>query len=103
MVRCWAPESCGRSSLRNSSVWEVNGGIIPAKPSWKHCGRAAAVRVCVIFTAELKVTVVDCHVPEDLHVAPGALWVSVGVPTLVTQKADFGDELLVFAEGLRFR
>lgn len=77
--------------------------IIQPKPSWKRCGCAPTFRGCVLFTAQLKVTVVDRHVPKSLYVAPGALWVFVGVSTLVSKKADFRAELLVFAEGLRFR
>lgn len=54
----------------------------------------------VVFTTQLKVAVVDRHVPRNLHIAPGALEVVVRVTALVAGQSDFRDELLVLAEGL---
>lgn len=52
----------------------------------------------LVFTTQLQVTVVDRHVPRNLHVAPGALGVVVRVTALVAGQTDLGDELLVLAE-----
>lgn len=62
----------------------------------------AALRGHAIFTAQLEVAVVHRDVAGDVHVAPGPLWVFVGVSALVAEQGDFGDEVLVLAEGRGF-
>lgn len=52
-----------------------------------------------MLTTEVQVTEVDRHVSRDLHIAPGALGVLVGITALVALQDDLGDEVLVFAEG----
>lgn len=54
--------------------------------------------VCLAFTTQVEVTVIDGHISRNLHEAPGALGVVVGIPTLVAGQSYFGDEFHVLAE-----
>lgn len=50
-------------------------------------------------TAQLQVTVVDCDVSRNLHVAPGALGVIVWVSALVSLQNYLWDERFTPSEG----
>lgn len=74
-----------------ASVWVMKSSSISLLSEWRrHRLYTSAVVCCGVFslvllTAELEVAVVDRHVAANLHVAPGALEVIVGVAALVAR------------------
>lgn len=74
-----------------ASVWVMKSSSTRSVSEWRRHGPyISAVVCCEVFslvplTAELQVTVVDRHVAANLHVAPGALGVIVGVAALVAR------------------
>lgn len=84
------------SAFNGSSGWwkEVKGK--------RHVERSSSVISCgfvLVFTTQLYITVVNCHVSRNLHVAPGAFGVLVRITALVAVQRDLGDELLVTTQG----
>lgn len=55
--------------------------------------------VLAVLTTQLQVTVINCHIARNFHIAPGTLWVIVRVTALVSHKGDLGDEVFAPAEG----
>lgn len=80
------------STLRSmASVWVMKSSSTSPLSEWRrHRLYTSTVACCEVFslvllTAGLEVTVVNRHVAANLHVAPGALGVIVGVAALVSR------------------
>lgn len=84
------------SPSNGSSGTETDSSLVSGATSSSCAGTRGGF--VLVFTRQLQVTVVDRHVPRNLHVAPGALGVVVRVTALVAGQTDLGDELLVLAE-----